>query len=158
MSQDTAKSNESQTSATQACIPETSSCPIDIRPRQSLTKVQPWFGQTSVFGSAPPKQFSASRSRIFSTPNDLSRSVGKSFTTWDDPTRCAFIRDTDLHSSNENGVTILENAPLEPKPQSPVMSLLKIEKGDLSRQAHRVKQMRAAKKTLSKIKESSEEK
>ncbi|OCK78458.1 hypothetical protein K432DRAFT_394765 [Lepidopterella palustris CBS 459.81] len=155
MSQDSAKSDESQTSATHACIPETSSCPIDIRPHQSSTKVQPWSGQTSAFGSAPPKRFSASRSSTFSSPSNLSISVGKSFTTWDDPTRCAFISDTDLCSSDEDG---LENAPLEPKPQLPVMPLLKIEKGDLSRQAHRIKQRRVAKKTLPKIKESSEEK
>ncbi|KAF2801443.1 uncharacterized protein BDZ99DRAFT_469637 [Mytilinidion resinicola] len=108
MPQDAAKPNQFQASVPQACIPKTSSCPIDIRPSESSTRAQPSSGQTSAFGSAPPKQFAVSRSCIVSKPSS-------SFTTWDNPICCGFISDEDL-GSNDEEAPILEEASSPPKP------------------------------------------
>ncbi|KAF2804446.1 uncharacterized protein BDZ99DRAFT_481259 [Mytilinidion resinicola] len=149
MSQDTAEPNQLQASVPQACIPETSSCPIDIRPSESSTGVQPSSGQALAFSSAPPKQFAVPSSCILSKPSS-------SFTTWDDSTRCDFISDADLSFNGKKG-PILEEAPSPPKPQLPVMPLLKREKVDRSRQAHRILHSRVAKKALPEISENSKE-
>lgn len=155
MSRNSAQLSQSRESFAQVISPETPSHPIDISKDESPAKVQPCSGQTSKFGSAPPKASSGSTNTRSSWSSPVMTS-GKSFSTWKSEP-CYSFSDADLGLSDE--LPILEKAPLPPKPQALLVPLLKARKTeDRSRQVHCRRQMRVAAKRPPKIEENLEDK